>query len=114
MANGVINDTKMFYTLFEGITRVKTVIINADNEDAFILNALGQIKEETQEFETSIEYASVNHIYAWFGNENYVFFGYRVSGTWLYALCFSWDRAYLLSYNCNAGTLYSKKTITLT
>lgn len=93
-----------------GLFAIPKTDISASSVDDFLVQALADIKAVSN----ANNNASINRMYGWVGVDQYVIQALRMTPKWIYAFVFSYDRAYIIEYNCNDDTIASKKTFTLT
>ena len=93
-----------------GIFNFTFKTITASTETDFFMNVFADIKADSN----ANNNASINRVYVWIGVEHYIIQAYRMTPKWIYAFVFSYDRAYIIEYNCNDDTIAVKKTFTLT
>ena len=93
-----------------GLFAITKKDITASTENDFLAQAFADIKADSN----ANNNASVNRLYSWIGVDLFVIQAFRMSTKWIYAFVFSYDRAYIIGYNCNDDTIAGKKTFTLT
>ena len=93
-----------------GIVNISKKDLTASTEDDFMALAFADIKADSN----ANNNASINRLYGWIGVDQYIIQAYRMSSKWIYAFVLSYDRAYIIEYNCNDDTIAVKKTFTLT
>lgn len=95
--------------LSDGLFNPISKSITASTENDFLLQAFADIKADSN----ANNNASINRIFTWTGNDQYIVQAFRMNATWIYALVFSYDRAYIIEYHCVNDTISVKKTFTL-
>lgn len=93
-----------------GLFAIPKKDLTASSENDFFAQAFADIKADSN----ANNNASINRLYGWIGVDQYVIQAFRMTTKWIYAFVFSFDRAYIIEYNCNDDTIAAKKTFTLT
>ena len=97
-----------------GISLMAHKNISNSTEDDFLLSVFADIKADSNAYTTAQSFACINRIYTWSGHDHYCVIANRISTTWIYAFVYSYDRAYIIEYNCTNNSIAIKKTFTLT
>ena len=97
-----------------GISPISKKSITANTENEFFAQVFADLKADTETYATSSVYAAIRRIYIWTGNNSFIVDAARLSGKWLDALVYAWDRLYIFEYNCYDNVISTKKTATLT
>lgn len=92
-----------------GFFHLTTKSITATTENDFLLQAFADIKTDSN----ANNNASINRLFIWSGNDQYIVQAFRMNATWIYAFVFSYDRAYIIEYHCVNETISVKKTFML-
>lgn len=93
-----------------GIFDIVTNNITATTEDDFLAQVFANIKADSNLHNN----ASITRNYVWSTHDSYFVHGARVSGRWIYAFVYSYDRSYIIAYDCNSDIITTKKIVTLT
>lgn len=91
------------------IVRMTKKNIESTDETDFLEKVFADIKAESNTYNN----ASIRHCYTWYSRDTYIVSAYRVSSTWIYATCFSWNRFYVIAYDCDNNRIDTKKTVSL-
>ena len=96
-----------------GIERITRKNLNANDENAFLVLAYSDILADMGAWEASTP-RCITRMYTWVGYDHYIIQAFRVQTRWIYSFCFTENKAYYITFDCNNNSIVIKKSFTLT